>query len=298
MMKCPKCGYLGFETGDRCKNCGYDFSLALDELPAPHLPIRKGEPMGPFTDLNLQDPESAAPKRPRLGSGSHDADAPKRRASNSESELPLFNEDDAADGDFPLVAPSAPRAPLAVRRSTPHATKARSRPARSQQVETAFGFTPQNVETPSAAAPADTPAAESASAGARVFGALVDLALLALIDLSVLYLTLRISRLSVLEIGLVPKAPLLGFLLFLNGGYFVAFTAAIGQTIGKMAAVTKVVGLTSDRIEFGRAVLRTVGYLVSVLPLGLGFLPGLVGSRRALHDRLAETRVVTLRLHP
>jgi len=26
-MKCPKCLYIGFETGDRCKNCGYDFSL-------------------------------------------------------------------------------------------------------------------------------------------------------------------------------------------------------------------------------------------------------------------------------
>src|SRR4029077_582454 len=26
-VKCPKCDYLGFETGDRCKNCGYDFSL-------------------------------------------------------------------------------------------------------------------------------------------------------------------------------------------------------------------------------------------------------------------------------
>ena len=27
-MKCPKCGYLGFEPVDRCRNCGYDFSLA------------------------------------------------------------------------------------------------------------------------------------------------------------------------------------------------------------------------------------------------------------------------------
>ena len=26
-MKCPKCLYIGFETGERCKNCGYDFSL-------------------------------------------------------------------------------------------------------------------------------------------------------------------------------------------------------------------------------------------------------------------------------
>ena len=33
-MKCPKCNYLGFETGDRCKNCGYDFSL-MDEPESP-----------------------------------------------------------------------------------------------------------------------------------------------------------------------------------------------------------------------------------------------------------------------
>ena len=32
-MKCPKCEYLGFETGDRCKNCGYDFSLAAAATP-------------------------------------------------------------------------------------------------------------------------------------------------------------------------------------------------------------------------------------------------------------------------
>ena len=44
-MKCPKCAYLGFETGDRCKNCGYDFSL----LSAP-----TSESDGPgFEDLSL-----------------------------------------------------------------------------------------------------------------------------------------------------------------------------------------------------------------------------------------------------
>src|SRR5262245_28714187 len=32
-MKCPKCSYLGFETSDRCRNCGYDFSL-LDAPPS------------------------------------------------------------------------------------------------------------------------------------------------------------------------------------------------------------------------------------------------------------------------
>lgn len=27
-MKCPKCGYLGFEQAERCRNCGYEFALA------------------------------------------------------------------------------------------------------------------------------------------------------------------------------------------------------------------------------------------------------------------------------
>jgi len=26
-MKCPKCGYVGFEVRDRCRHCGYDFSF-------------------------------------------------------------------------------------------------------------------------------------------------------------------------------------------------------------------------------------------------------------------------------
>jgi uncharacterized OB-fold protein len=29
-MKCSKCGYVGFETADRCRYCGYEFSLSND----------------------------------------------------------------------------------------------------------------------------------------------------------------------------------------------------------------------------------------------------------------------------
>jgi uncharacterized RDD family membrane protein YckC len=45
-MKCPKCLYIGFETGDRCKNCGYDFSLLAiaDEHPAQDLELRPTRP--------------------------------------------------------------------------------------------------------------------------------------------------------------------------------------------------------------------------------------------------------------
>ena len=29
-MRCPKCQYISFETGERCRNCGYEFSLVVD----------------------------------------------------------------------------------------------------------------------------------------------------------------------------------------------------------------------------------------------------------------------------
>ena len=41
-MKCPKCGYLGFETTDRCRNCQYDFSLS-PSAPDPELTLHGTE---------------------------------------------------------------------------------------------------------------------------------------------------------------------------------------------------------------------------------------------------------------
>ena len=49
-MKCPKCGYLGFEHVDRCRNCGYEFSLQ-SVLSAPELPIR--EPAEPGAGIQF-----------------------------------------------------------------------------------------------------------------------------------------------------------------------------------------------------------------------------------------------------
>ena len=46
-------------------------------------------------------------------------------------------------------------------------------------------------------------------------------------------------------------------------------------------------------MPLGHSVMRAAGYAVSALPAGLGFLPALVGAeKRAVHDRLADTRVV------
>src|SRR4051812_37846340 len=65
-MKCPKCGYLGFEHVDRCRNCQYDFSLASPG-PEPDFNIRR-EPefSNAVEELSLIDaasPWGAPPER-------------------------------------------------------------------------------------------------------------------------------------------------------------------------------------------------------------------------------------------
>ena len=69
-MKCPKCQYFSFDSGERCRNCGYDFSLALD-LPPADLPIQDGsEPLGPLADFSLN---TSTPNLPLFTTGDPDA---------------------------------------------------------------------------------------------------------------------------------------------------------------------------------------------------------------------------------
>ena len=133
-----------------------------------------------------------------------------------------------------------------------------------------------------------------AGSGARLLAALIDLLLLVAIDAGVLYLTLAISGLTTEQAGLIPPIPLAAFFLMLNGGYLVVFTAASGQTIGKMVSGIRVIADDGTRVDVAGAVLRAAGCGASLLTLGLGYLPAFVtAERRALQDRVARTRVVS-----
>ena len=90
--------------------------------------------------------------------------------------------------------------------------------------------------------------------------------------------------------------PFAAFLLLLNGGYLVAFTAAGGQTIGKMVTGIRVMNDDYQRVDLTSALLRAGGCVVSLLTAGLGFLPVFFSADgRALQDRMAGTRVVRAR---
>ena len=61
-----------------------------------------------------------------------------------------------------------------------------------------------------------------------------------------------------------------------------------------MAVDIRVVPAESDeRLDIGRACVRTGMWLLLAIPAGLGFVTALVShDRRGLHDRFAGTRVV------
>lgn len=323
-MKCPKCGYLGFETSDRCRNCGYDFSLAVPVESPAELPLHQTQGAGaPLADFTLDASGSARVADPaahldldRLIGVAPPADAPAPGASSTtqghraagqslaaapaDPGLPLFSAREA--DDLPLITTPRPvRPPLSVRRATPDVPRVRSRPramprrdAPPLQLEP-LAATPEDDHTAAGGSAAIT-ALDPAGGLARVVAAGVDVLLVGGIDGAVLYFTLAIAGLTADQLSVLPPIPLGAFLLLLNGGYLVAFTAAGGQTIGKMLMSLRVMGDDGQRVDLAGAVLRSAGCLLSVLTAGLGYLPAFVtADGRALQDRLAGTRVVRVR---
>jgi uncharacterized RDD family membrane protein YckC len=75
---------------------------------------------------------------------------------------------------------------------------------------------------------------------------------------------------------------------------FVILTAWQGQTVGKWATGLRIVRRDGQGVGVGRLLLRhLVGYPLSLLTLGLGFLVAAFNANgRALHDVIAGTVVV------
>jgi len=310
-MRCPKCGYLGFETTDRCRNCGYDFSLA-SPLSTSELPLRPTSDEGPLGDLDLASPGSddvlsstdanasgfgrRVPRQPvpAPAVSAPPASAPTAAAPSEVGAVAAESAD-----DLPLFAPRPAGTPLAVRRSGAEVPKARrtTRPVRFEEpVLPLVSEAPEAGDPPAVLSRGPRPAApEAARPLARLVAALVDLALLGGIDLSVVWLTLRIAGLEATaeDLGTVQLVPMAAFFAVLAFLYLVGFTLGGGQTIGKMVTGIRVTGDDGRGVDLTGAVVRALGCLVSVLTLGVLYIPAFLSAgRRAVHDRLAGTRVV------
>jgi uncharacterized RDD family membrane protein YckC len=80
---------------------------------------------------------------------------------------------------------------------------------------------------------------------------------------------------------------------FVIVSYYIFFWTVAGQTIGKGVMGIKIVPQRGGKMSVTRSILRYIGYFISGLPFGLGFLWILVDIRRyAWHDKISKTCVV------
>ena len=99
-------------------------------------------------------------------------------------------------------------------------------------------------------------------------------------------------------VGTLQPAWLAGLLLtgahlLVTSTYFVLFWSSAGQTPGMRLLRVRVRGLDGSPLSIGRSLVRLVGLLLSIVPLGAGFIPVLFTERRrGLADFLAGTVVV------
>ncbi len=265
-----------------------------------------GEPAG---DVSLSPAGGAAPVGRAVEPGG------RRQPAPATSELPLFVKGLAADADSESerATMASLDVPVIKFREDPLPPVPVRRPATESQARTR-GEVPvaklgpldrdlleglqriEQAEQRTAVAEARRLRQDNAAgAGRRIGAALIDLSLLASLGAGVVWLTLRIVGLSWVQLPVLPATPLAAFVLLIVLGYLFMFTAASGQTAGKMCVGIRVVDAAHpgvSPVSVRQALYREALTIPSVLLLGAGFLPGLIGDQRAVHDRLTQTRVV------
>jgi uncharacterized RDD family membrane protein YckC len=137
-----------------------------------------------------------------------------------------------------------------------------------------------------------------ASLGGRIASFVYDAVILLVVGLGfVVAAEVSMSR----ETGPLPTLDTLidlsvpYFLVFfsITFAYFTLFHFLAGQTPGKMLTGLRVETNGGEPLAFSQAFLRSVGGLLQLLPLGVGYLQLLFsGDGRGWNDRLAGTRVV------
>jgi uncharacterized RDD family membrane protein YckC len=100
---------------------------------------------------------------------------------------------------------------------------------------------------------------------------------------------------SLFALGMQVMAIYQAITLFLDMAYFTYFHGTTGQTPGKRLMGLRVVGDTGEPITFGTAFLRWVGYIISFVPMFMGFIwAGVDRRKQGWHDKIAGTVVIDL----
>ena len=131
----------------------------------------------------------------------------------------------------------------------------------------------------------------------RIAALAVDYIFLMIVPVLWLLLSRMLSDIS--SRGIIGSTPwVISTVLFI--GNFIVFPIFRGQTLGKLIMGLTIVNLDGTPVTAGVIMRRNLlGYLITVLTLGIGFLIAAINSSgRALHDFTAGTIVVRGRKTP
>jgi uncharacterized RDD family membrane protein YckC len=111
-----------------------------------------------------------------------------------------------------------------------------------------------------------------------------------------------VGRLLGMVIGMIVPDPKVavwvgaGVGLLLGATYTIFFVGKYGATLGKMACKLQIIRSDDTPMTFGRAAGRYFAEWLSGLTLGIGYIMAAFDpERRALHDRICDTRVIRKR---
>ena len=274
-MRCPECGYVSFNESGACKRCGAD--------------LRKIKHRGGIPTFTAT-PVSPPPPRTPLPTGPGAAGPPQKPEDRAQEIDALF----AHFSDSPGLAVTSGQGPQegeAFR--LPHDTLTPLDPLPGGMAST-LGVQ-RDVSRP-----VEVGAPARAGFWIRLAAWIVDIVclFLATIVLAVLVLaTIWFGGRLGGEINdqVMALAGYSGAAIVMASGflYFTLFVGSAGRTPGKTLFGLKIVGVNDQEMTYGRACLRSLCWILSLVLFSVGFLMiAFTRQKRGLHDILAGTRVI------
>jgi len=266
-MRCPKCGYVSFDHLDACKECGADLQ---EERQRRGVPVFTAAPLGsPSRPTWLQPLPSAAISQQEAKDRLQEIDMLLGRQSDSTNRAPA---------GFRLHSAMLTQPPP---------------PSRGSAASASSVLTDES-------APPNLDALPKAGFGIRLAAWIADIVclFLATIALAVLVLTTiwfggrlggEINDQVMALAGFSSAAIVMGsgFL------YFTLFVGSCGQTPGKVLFGLRIVAVNGKEMTYGRACLRSLCWIISLLLFSVGFLMiAFTRQKQGLHDVLAGTYVI------
>ncbi|MGA1797008.1 MAG: RDD family protein [bacterium] len=287
-MRCPACGYISFDHLDTCKNCGYRLLTAgRNDSPFPSTypltsettdsrPPSQPPPSHLFSNNNVAHHNLHAPcsheGTPIPGDDDHGYTPPgiSMPSHDSETHPACFNSlfADPAEGDFSEGSIPSDEGP-------------------------------GNENTDGSPGDRDLP---RGGFWIRLLAFAIDIFCIGLIETvfswSITLGTITGARL--LEMNPETMLDVRQFLTNITGAvivalYFIYFHARFGQTPGKRLLHLKVIRTDGSPLGFIKAAERFIGYIISLLPLYVGFLMiAFSREKQGLHDLIAGTFVIRI----